>query len=300
MKFSPATNFTEKTKLLKNLSQCLKNIKRIKWHILEKLRFFWFSYYFTLMRKPRIMKILGVKHLRSSAIIEIDITYYCQLKCFNCNRSCRQAPSDERMTVLQIKKFIAESIANNVKWKMIRLLGGEPLTHPDILEIINVLLDYKNNYFSDSIIELVTSGFGQEVRYVLDKIPKAVKIKNFSKKSPILLHSPFNMAPQDSRNYKAGDFPNGCAQLSVCGMGLSLHGYYCCAIAAGIDRVFGFDIGRKSLPLASDLMLDQMQRVCKLCGISSSFRLTKKELISASWREAYERYKKVKPELTLY
>jgi len=75
--------------------------------------------------------ILGPEYYRNLSMIEIDITYACNLRCYNCNRSCTQAPTVERMTVDQIKKFVEESKASNLQWKRIRILGGEPTLHPD-------------------------------------------------------------------------------------------------------------------------------------------------------------------------
>jgi len=45
------------------------------------------------------------------------------------------------MSVEQIQKFINESVDNNVKWERIRVMGGEPTLHPDIFEILNLLLE---------------------------------------------------------------------------------------------------------------------------------------------------------------
>jgi MoaA/NifB/PqqE/SkfB family radical SAM enzyme len=69
--------------------------------------------------------------------IEIDITYECNLKCINCNRSSTQAPIKEGMTLEQIENFVRESVELNKKWKLINLLGGEPSIHKDFLEIVN-------------------------------------------------------------------------------------------------------------------------------------------------------------------
>jgi hypothetical protein len=41
---------------------------------------------------------------------EIEITYKCNLKCINCNRSCAQAPSDLEMPVSDVENFVAQSI----------------------------------------------------------------------------------------------------------------------------------------------------------------------------------------------
>src|SRR5262245_29713970 len=87
--------------------------------------------------KP-VTRILGVQYSRALRKIEIDITYACNLSCPNCNRSCAQAPTGERMTVEQIDFFLKESIASGIKWDRIRLVGGEPTLHPHFHNIIQL------------------------------------------------------------------------------------------------------------------------------------------------------------------
>ena len=97
-------------------------------------------YRYIRVQKP-VTKLFGPQYRRSRKFIEIEITYRCNLRCINCDRSCRQAPTNEQMSVEQIQKFINESVDNNVKWERIRVMGGEPTLHPDIFEILNLLLE---------------------------------------------------------------------------------------------------------------------------------------------------------------
>ena len=124
--------------------------------------------------------------------------------------------------------------------------------------------------------------------------------KNLTKKVGNKFFHPFNVAPKDCKLYKYADYSNGCYITSVCGIGLTPYGYYPCAIAGGIDRVFGFDIGRKKIPSDGDSMKDQMKIFCKLCGHFRYALPVNKEVISPTWRKAYEEYKKRKPKLSLY
>jgi hypothetical protein len=204
------------------------------------------------------------------------------------------------MTVEQIKKFIKESIDNDIRWERVHLIGGEPTLHPSLLEIINLLIDYKNNYSPKTAIWLVTNGYGLHVNKVLEKIPPSILINNSYKKTAVQLFYAFNMAPQDKPNYKLGEYEDGCANYSSCGIGLNPYGYYCCGIAGGIDRILGLDIGRKSIPKYDDDMIDHLRVFCKLCGIFSSFRLVRKTKISKTWGKMYEKYRNQKPKLTAY
>jgi hypothetical protein len=203
------------------------------------------------------------------------------------------------MKVGQIAKLVNESVQNEIKWTWIILLGGEPTLHPDLLEILGLLLDYKKKYSPRTNIQLVTNGYGGKVDLILKTIPEGVIIKNTAKESFVQLFTPFNLAPQDKANYKNGTYADGCINLH-CGLGLSMYGYYCCSVAAGIDRVFGFNIGRKQLPAKDDTLQDQMAILCALCGVYGSFKLTNKVLISRTWKTAYDNYVKNREKLTEY
>ncbi|NJH85448.1 radical SAM protein [Staphylococcus agnetis] len=210
------------------------------------------------------------KFKRNFRRIELIITYSCNMKCYNCDAMVRQAPSKERMSLKQVEKFIKESINNDIKWEVIRILGGEPTVHPEILEILNKLIDYKKSYSPNTLLCLVTNGNGDFVKNKLKQIEvqfPQLDIENSQKTSNLQLHfSPINQAPIDLHYYKNQELNKGCWITSVCGIALSMHGYYPCTTSASIDRIFGFDLGRKKLPSDDDLMDDLFQSFCQLCG----------------------------------
>lgn len=258
----------------------------------SNLRLYKRIYLFIRIQKP-ITRLLGPKYTRSRRSIQIDITYQCNLKCINCNRSCKQAPSNEQISLKQIQKFVDESIHNNIKWGRVSILGGEPTLHPDIFEILDLLLKYKNTYSPDTTIEIFSNGTGETVNNVLSKISKEIEVtvthsQKISKTSGFY---PFNNAPKDSIVYKFSDYSNGCWIISNCGMGLTPRGYYPCAIAGAIDRIFGFNCGKKELPSNDESMVEQLQIFCRLCGhFKPIARLTNKEIMSSTWKKAYKKY----------
>jgi len=257
--------------------------------------------FFIIAQKP-VTRLFGPIFTRTPKIAELDLTYVCNMDCVNCIRSCGIAPSSDRMTVEQVKKFIKSNIDNNMKWGKIRAMGGEATLHPDVLEILDLLVEYKRNHAPDTCIEIVTNGYGKKVMSVLSKVPKGVKIANTAKKSRVQdKFFAFNLAPRDLLYYKFADYSVGCRGMNACGLGVTPYGYYVCPMAGGIDRVFGFDIGRKEMPLPGDPMLDQTTVICQYCG---RFRgmggWVKKEIISPSWQEALKKYKTKKPSLTSF
>lgn len=259
--------------------------------------------YIRITRFPTF--ILGPRFKENHRRIEIDITYECNLKCFNCDRFCKHAPSRERLSLEQIKKFVQESIALKRKWELIDILGGEPTLHPDIFEIIDQLLSYKNNYSPSTIIMLTTNGLGEAVNNILVKIPQEIKIRNTLKTSNIQLFDRINIAPFDLIAAKDVDYSNGCWVIEQCGLGLTPYGYYPCAVGGAIDRVFGFNIGKRKLPHETDSMKDQLKILCKYCGRFNgtmgpvTYTKGKKET-SPTWEKILKKYHEQKPALTLY
>jgi hypothetical protein len=230
---------------------------------------------------------LGRQFKPSREFAEIDITYKCNLKCINCNRSCTQAPGDTEMPVSMIEAFIRESVEKKAEWKRIRILGGEPTLHSRIFDIIELLEDYRSVHNPCVRLVLCTNYFGRKVHEVLDKLPGGIIIKSTLKTSRVNLFKPFNMAPVDTRFNRFSDYSGGCRIIEECGLGLTPSGYYMCAIAGGIDRIFQYHLGRESLPSQSDIMADQMSAFCRFCGHFGFQWPVRKEKMSPSWQKAY-------------
>jgi hypothetical protein len=244
-------------------------------------------------------RVLGPQYGLSPDRIEIDITYRCNLRCHNCNRSIARAPSNLSMSLGDIVKFVEETLAQDRKWKSIRLLGGEPTLHPEFRAILDVLIGYRNAHNPGCSIEVVTNGFGKAVQEQLALVPEDVWIDNSAKTSNVNPgFRPFSTAPVDSFAYRWADYANGCEIMESCGMGLGPLGYYQCAIAAGIDRVAGLGIGLSNLPMPSAQLVEQRCATCRLCGrfkdghfLDSDLRLPlTEEKMSPTWARMYADY----------
>lgn len=213
-----------------------------------------------------VTKLLGFQYRVASHLIEIDLTYLCNLRCNNCNRSSAQAPEALHISLEQIRQFVDDSLEQKRSWARIRLLGGEPTLHPQFMEIMEELLRYKAQ-FPATEIQVVTNGFGRKVQAVIKSLPRSIYIENSAKSGDVQpSFGPFNLAPQDSMAYLGADYRNGCSIANSCGVGLTPQGYYPCAVAGGIDRVLGVSRGRSSLPPPEDEMRDLMDIACRLCG----------------------------------
>ena len=239
-----------------------------------------------------VSKRLGKQFQPSREFAEIDITYKCGLKCLNCNRSCTQAPSDIEMPVDRIEAFISQSIKTKVSWKRIRILGGEPTLHSRIFDIIDLLIEYQRDFNPSVRLVLGTNFFGNRVQRVLEKLPDTIIVKSTLKVSRVNLFKPFNVAPIDRPYFKFSDYSCGCRIIQECGLGLAPSGYYMCAVAGGIDRIYGYNLGRETLPDKSDTFADQMTAFCRLCGHFGFQWPTRISKRSKTWRMAYNQIHK--------
>ena len=251
--------------------------------------------------KPLPTRVLGRKWPRSDDRASIDITYSCNLKCYNCNRSCQQDPSDDRMSLEQVHHFLEESQARPVRWRLINIVGGEPTNHPQVLEIMNLILAYRARYFPKARVLLFTNGYGERVNKMLSLLPPGVQVENSAKTTKVQarFHT-FNVAPIDVEGYGGTDFSNACYVAWLCGLGVTPYGYYPCVVAGGIDRIFGLDLGRKILPKPDDPMITELRTFCALCGFFKPW--TRERLngpvLSPAWVQAYARSRRNPPTIS--
>lgn len=240
--------------------------------------------------------------------IELDITYDCNLKCFHCNRSCTQAPTQVSMKLEQIKQFIQESIEVDKHWDLINILGGEPTLHPDFNEIVtSILFDYVVAFSPRTTLQVTSNGFGEEVLAKLNALPKhpnlVVDDNSFKKSRDIPYFTPFNEAPIDTENFTDADYIKGCWVTSYCGISLNHLGYYPCGIAGGIERVTKTKLGIKSLKEVNESIQLKLTHFCKLCGNFKDYHKSKGDFmpraekndsdsntISETWNKIYKSY----------
>ncbi len=280
-----------------------RNSDNVFWHTLVSLKdIAWKISTFHIFLKEN--KIIPWKTNKNK--IEIELTTFCNLNCINCNRSIRQAPTNEYMDIAQIEKFVKESLDLKWKWKHIRILGGEPTLHPQFFQVLETLKKYKNFNPKTSIV-IVTNGYGKKVNDILFRVPSWVVVENTHKESFIQTFDSFNKAPIDQPKYKKEKYKKACSVTDLCGIGLTKHGYYICGVGgAGIDRIFGFDIGIKKLSEVKDSKLKKQRKIlCKYCGhygkqVTKNKNWISEEKISPIWKKSYENYKKQKPKLRSY
>jgi len=229
--------------------------------------------------------------------VQLEITTCCNLACPSCDRNCGTAPSAERMSLEQIKKFVDESIEAEHQWRRIDVIGGEPTLHPELAQILIEIKRYKD-WSKRCKVRLTTNGTGDKVKSVICNLPEWVEIRNSEKEKGKRKFDAVNDAPID----KGVTDALACSIPWRCGLGLSRYGYFLCGAGASVARVFGIDVGIDSInSLTIEALQHQQRELCKLCGHSRSKpKETDGQVTSHHWKYAFKHYKRNSSRLELY
>lgn len=246
-----------------------------------------------------VTRLFGPQYVPDEEMIEIDITYLCNLSCMNCNRSVVHAPGADHMPLAMIQRFVETSLQRPLPWRRIRILGGEPTLHPAFQDIVTELTRLRDMN-PELIIEVVSNGYGSRVKRALAHIPGEIWVENSEKSGDLQPHfRPFSDAPIDDPRFKEADFANGCAIVRDCGIGLTPGGFYPCAVAGGIDRVLGLALGQPDLPMKEADMRAALSALCRYCGrfkdghfIPQALRQPlMHDVVSPTWALLYARFR---------
>ena len=204
--------------------------------------------------------------------LEIDITYACGLHCHNCNRLTHLLPAlgRENVSLAQVRRLIDESVRLRYPWKRLSVLGGEPTQHPRFIDIVECLADYKRVANPDVLIQVSTNGVSDATKAQLSAVRRRwpnVKIFDTHKTTRYQLFDPITMAPQDRQECPAGYQYEGCGICASSGIGFNHNGFYCCAIAGAIDRVFKIGTRVKHVAdITHETLVAMYNEFCSKCG----------------------------------
>ena len=97
--------------------------------------------------------LIRCKRITKSFPIEVHVTEHCNLNCKGCNHfSC--LAEEEYLNPNQFEKDIKRLSELSKKYYDIKILGGEPLLHPQITEFFRIA----RNYFPSTNIQITTNG----------------------------------------------------------------------------------------------------------------------------------------------
>ena len=207
--------------------------------------------------------------------LAIEVTYDCNIKCQNCNRYCPEAPGgvESYMSLEQINHFVQETYTMNHFWTVVKIAGGEPMMHPDIMGMLNILEPLHKDGYAKKVYLLTNGVAAQKIK----TIPPWVIVVNSSKTAkPVTdYHGRIGPAPSDIQ-MKVNLETNQCLPaVSDCSICLDAWGYYLTGPCAAVDRLFGLNVGVKSLKEILDTdykCLDVQQKLlCQYCGCATSY-----------------------------
>lgn len=99
--------------------------------------------------------------INKPTVVQIEITNKCNLKCIHCYASSGNKKSYE-LTTNEIKKLISELYDSGTT--MVLLTGGEPLLHPDFLELCKTVRSYGLELGINSNGILLTNEMARELK----------------------------------------------------------------------------------------------------------------------------------------
>ena len=119
--------------------------------------------------------------LKSDGALEIPIVFHCNL---NCNYCAHMSPYMANVPMIPINdvELQCKSWYQRIAPKVIRIIGGEPLLHPHIAEIVVIISQYWNTI----PIDIVTNGL--RINQLPTSVFDVVRMRNVRFK--ITIHSP--------------------------------------------------------------------------------------------------------------
>lgn len=254
----------------------------------------------------------GIKYVPQIDTVILEVTRRCNLKCVNCIRFIRECPSDDDISVEQVERSMSELSGLNIR--MMKISGGEPSLHPDIDKIVSGVVSCSAKHAPPAKVIYYTNGCGKEPVGAIARIKKQhgrlVSFCNSRKTSPdVNYHFPAYIAPVDCDFMHGVDYSYGC-KATICGITISNHGWYACAVSAAIDNVFGLGVGLKTLPRGPEEFRHSLSSTCRYCSrfligeIYGTSRYGDKYKHntdpSPTWRAAIEKYAEHGCSLSLY
>lgn len=220
----------------------------------------------------------AIKHMN----IELDLVDYCNMACNNCVRGCNLRGNIKRssLSLKDIEDFIVQSIDLSIEWSTIRLVGGEPTLHPQLVCIAKMIKEeYIIKHSPKTTLNLYSNGIVEYAdlkkelkKYVNMIVDWYVDDTGSHKKSKDNLtykhHYCVYIKPADiGVNYIKST--SKCTIPWNCGMGFTSRGYGICCNVSNFIRIFDEFSDLKTLTdlFNEEKWIAQAHKYCINCGI---------------------------------
>lgn len=226
-------------------------------------------------------------------LVELCLTYRCNIKCNNCSNLCTQAPYRGDLTPDIVDGFIDDLISSGNPIGQITLHGGEPVLNPWIFDIIELLVDYRK--ISNVTLWLLTNNSCHEIREKTSKISVEYNIAlGIAEKDGIhqIDYVPVNESPEDLKE----EYTIGCFQTENCGICFNYLGWFPCSPMAAASRLFNYYPAALTYnDLTEEKCTEYFNLHCKHCGFALPNRRRVKEQTSTkTWIDKFAEYNRKK------
>lgn len=239
-----------------------------------------------MMKKQKVKDYL--LNIYNNLSLDLNINYTCSLSCKGCNRllDYRKYP-DRNLSIKKVQNCINDSIYSKIHWKRINISGGEPTLHTDILEIVNILVQYRSFFSPKTHIQIVTNGFNNHTRNIIKQVENKILVVNSKKtksKKDIKGFDPHFICPKE-----IGRMANRsllcCEKPYECGFCLDYQGYFICHFGATICMNFPDVRPRARITdLTPKNVLEDIKNFCCYCGHVCNQDLPN-GVLSNSWKK---------------
>lgn len=233
----------------------------------------------------------------NTRVIELCLTYRCNVQCANCSNLCTQAPAGAEWDLPfdEIRRFVEESIALKWEWDKIVLHGGEPTLRTDIVEVAREVMRIRE-YRPSCELEICTNGTNSDICQQVQDLGwhAGIAPKHGAGLTPTgdpVRYIPVNESPLDL----GLQHDRECFQSYRCGICLNRDGYWPCSPMAAAARVFGYESEIESVDelgaYAVGLFDDYLLRHCGHCGFSlPGRRLVTEQTSTETWSKLFANY----------
>jgi len=167
---------------------------------------------------------------------QIAVTYQCKLKCEHCFELFDVLPSLDRDSEVSLTDVVfAGRLLKKFQIDVakLRLTGGEPMLHPKLSQIQEVV---KGEWKPETMV-VCTSGVG----FSQEELSQAGSVREYGMELKRETHHNYRISPFDLGIAPKLGFVDRCRTQHYCGCYFDAYGFTACPQAAPFGRLFGMD-----------------------------------------------------------
>lgn len=192
--------------------------------------------------------------------LQMEITLRCNAQCPSCSRHCHYGLYDESsdVTMEQVLRF-CEEVKCHGGIDLISIMGGEPTVHPDLKEIIALIMELKDKNHIKRC-QVVTNG-----KIVITDVP-GIHFEIIPEEAQIRID---NHRCQFVSPYDTGQEIGDCKIIDGCGISWGAYGWWPCGAGGAICRLMGIEQFRTATIPPRLLRQEEVLPMCVHCQVKA-------------------------------